>query len=85
MKVVDVVYKKLDCPWCGNGIVIQGNLDGTPREQKCKWCRRLLVASVKFKGNKLLFDVNAKNFPEPVLEPSYKYGDRYSMSLEGME
>ena len=47
-----VMYRSIECPTCGNEIVVTD----TNELQKCKWCRRLLEVKVTKKGRKYFFE-----------------------------
>lgn len=56
-----VLYRRVDCPHCGNEITVNSGKETT----KCFWCRR--IVEVKFTGNsrkKAKVDVKAIDFPE---------------------
>lgn len=77
------IDRRMDCPWCGNDMMLKGILNNQPRDQKCTYCRRWATVTPHIRSNKVTFEVEAKDFPEPEREPAYK--DRYAMSQSGLE
>ncbi len=57
-----MIYRKVDCPHCGNEITVKRVREG----QKCEWCRRLVKATFyqKRKGKKWFVEVEPMDFPE---------------------
>lgn len=43
-----MLYRKVDCPHCGNEITLKS----IEEDQKCKWCRRLVKAKFTKRGKK---------------------------------
>ena len=78
------MYHKLECPWCGNEIMVRGTTE-KKTTQKCHWCRRCVGVSCKKVKGKIVFDAEPEDFPEPEREPVKPYQDRYSISMSGLE
>ena len=58
-----MLYKKTECPWCGNEITVEVS-HGHDEQIKCEWCRRyILVGAARIK-NRVVFDIKEKTFDE---------------------
>jgi hypothetical protein len=56
-----MLYRKVDCPHCGNEIVVNNGSES----QKCQWCRRLVgIKFERLKGKKFKCEVEAIDFPK---------------------
>ena len=54
-----MIYRQIICPHCGNETTVKNISEG----QKCKWCRRLILAKFTRKGKKWHCEAEAINFP----------------------
>lgn len=61
-----MIYRKVECPHCGNETVVKKIREG----QKCEWCRRLIKATFYQirKGKKWFCDVETLEFPDNSFE-----------------
>lgn len=51
------MYRQTECPWCGNGITVRIRANKKRLLQTCKWCNRCISTKARYKGGKLVFDV----------------------------
>ena len=70
-KRASVMYNNVECPVCGNGIIVASS----PELQKCKWCRRPIKITVEKSGRKYFFKAEETDFPEEKVH--WSYTDRF--------
>lgn len=76
--------RKIECPCCGNVLVVFGELRQNIRYQKCKWCRRWVVITLEWKGNHITgFHAEPDRDWKERVQQDYK--DRYAVSIQGLD
>lgn len=77
-KSKNAFYQKVNCPTCGNEIVVSDSSE----IQKCKWCRRFMKVTVQKKGRKTILKAEEQGFEDIQTEPKkrkkkWTYTDRF--------